>query len=188
MLRRICRCWPHPRCSTAPMISRDRRSSRCSTFCSAARPSPCSTCRTCLVGMDAFGAFQRSMRSSSAPSLISPICATPRTCWTRCASCGPTTRRRISSSIRSACRSGRKSVPADFCEPLETEPIAIIPFDINLFGNAANSGRMISEMDPKSPIAETFSQIVAHRDGTGRGQEGEEGRSSRSPEAQVTCA
>lgn len=49
--------------------------------------------------------------------------------------------------------------PAEFCEPLETDPIAIIPFDINLFGNAANSGRMISETDPKSPIAETFSQI-----------------------------
>jgi pilus assembly protein CpaE len=49
--------------------------------------------------------------------------------------------------------------PGDFCEPLEMEPIAIIPFDINLFGNAANSGRMISEVDPKSPTAETFSQI-----------------------------
>ncbi|KQV84340.1 CtpF protein [Rhizobium sp. Root1220] len=49
--------------------------------------------------------------------------------------------------------------PTDFCEPLEIEPIAIIPFDINLFGTASNSGRMISEMDPKSPTAETFSQI-----------------------------
>ncbi|CDM55899.1 MULTISPECIES: AAA family ATPase [Rhizobium] len=49
--------------------------------------------------------------------------------------------------------------PSDFCEPLETGPIAIIPFDANLFGNAANSGRMISEMDAKSPTAETFSQI-----------------------------
>jgi pilus assembly protein CpaE len=49
--------------------------------------------------------------------------------------------------------------PSDFCEPLECEPIAIIPFDSNLFGTAANSGRMISEMDPKSPTAETFSQL-----------------------------
>ncbi|MDP9807266.1 pilus assembly protein CpaE [Rhizobium tibeticum] len=49
--------------------------------------------------------------------------------------------------------------PSDFCEPLETDPIAIIPFDANLFGNAANSGRMISEMDAKSPTAETFAQI-----------------------------
>jgi pilus assembly protein CpaE len=52
-----------------------------------------------------------------------------------------------------------KISPSDFCEPLECEPVAIIPFDSNLFGTAANSGRMISEMDPKSPTAETFSQL-----------------------------
>lgn len=50
-------------------------------------------------------------------------------------------------------------VPADFFEPLEIEPVAIIPFDVQLFGNAANSGRMISEIDAKSPVAETFSQL-----------------------------
>ncbi|MCO6187265.1 CpaE family protein [Rhizobium sp. L1K21] len=49
--------------------------------------------------------------------------------------------------------------PGDFCDPLEIEPIAIIPFDAQLFGAAANSGRMISETDPKSPAAEIFSQI-----------------------------
>lgn len=50
--------------------------------------------------------------------------------------------------------------PADFIEPLEIEPIAILPFDAQLFGNAANSGRMISEIDAKSAAAETFSQIA----------------------------
>ncbi|AXV17074.1 CtpF protein [Neorhizobium sp. SOG26] len=50
--------------------------------------------------------------------------------------------------------------PSDFVEPLEIEPIAILPFDVQLFGNAANSGRMISEIDAKSPAAETFSQIA----------------------------
>lgn len=50
--------------------------------------------------------------------------------------------------------------PQDFFEPLEIEPAAIIPFDAALFGNAANSGRMISEIDAKSPTSETFSQIV----------------------------
>ncbi|MDH6265327.1 pilus assembly protein CpaE [Rhizobium sp. SG_E_25_P2] len=49
---------------------------------------------------------------------------------------------------------------ADFCEPLEIEPIAIIPFDASLFGSAANSGRMIGEMDSKSPVAEVMSQIA----------------------------
>ena len=50
--------------------------------------------------------------------------------------------------------------PADFCEPLDMEPVAIIPFDAQLFGNAANSGRMISEMDAKAPTAEIFSQLA----------------------------
>lgn len=50
--------------------------------------------------------------------------------------------------------------PSDFCDPLEVQPIAIIPFDAQLFGTAANSGRMIAEMDKKSPAAETFSQIA----------------------------
>ncbi|MFY8102219.1 MAG: AAA family ATPase, partial [Allorhizobium sp.] len=50
--------------------------------------------------------------------------------------------------------------PSDFFEPLELEPVAIIPFDAQLFGTAANSGRMISELDGKSPTAETFSQLA----------------------------
>lgn len=49
--------------------------------------------------------------------------------------------------------------PTDFFEPLEIEPLAIIPFDVQLFGAASNSGRMISEIDAKSPVAETFSQL-----------------------------
>ncbi|MGR6432412.1 AAA family ATPase [Rhizobium sp. PAMB 3174] len=50
--------------------------------------------------------------------------------------------------------------PADFCEPLEMEAAAIIPLNVQLFGDAANSGRMISEIDGKSPVAETFSQLA----------------------------
>ena len=49
--------------------------------------------------------------------------------------------------------------PSDFMEALEIDPVAILPFDVQLFGNAANSGRMIAEVDAKSPAAETFSQI-----------------------------
>ncbi|AZN69944.1 CtpF protein [Georhizobium profundi] len=50
--------------------------------------------------------------------------------------------------------------PADFCDPLGIEPIAILPFEAALFGSAANSGRMISEIDAKSATAETISQIA----------------------------
>ena len=49
--------------------------------------------------------------------------------------------------------------PSDFFEALEMEAVAILPFDVQLFGNAANSGRMVSEIDAKSPAAETFSQL-----------------------------
>ena len=51
-------------------------------------------------------------------------------------------------------------LPSDFCGPLEIQPTAIIPFDTVLFGGAANSGRMIAEMDAKSPVAEIMSQIA----------------------------
>jgi pilus assembly protein CpaE len=50
--------------------------------------------------------------------------------------------------------------PADFMEPLELEAMAIIPFDSALFGNAANSGRMVCEIEAKSAVAETFSQMA----------------------------
>lgn len=48
----------------------------------------------------------------------------------------------------------------EFCESLEIEAAAIIPFDAVLFGNASNSGRMIAEIDKKSAAAETFSQFA----------------------------
>lgn len=49
--------------------------------------------------------------------------------------------------------------PAEFAEPLDTTPIAIIPFDPQLFGNAANNGRMLGEMDANNAITHTISEI-----------------------------
>lgn len=48
----------------------------------------------------------------------------------------------------------------DFAEPLETEPMAVIPFDPQLFGNAANNGRMLGEMDAKSTVVATINDIA----------------------------
>ena len=31
-------------------------------------------------------------------------------------------------------------------------PMAVIPFEPQLFGNAANNGRMLGEMDAKNPV------------------------------------
>jgi pilus assembly protein CpaE len=49
---------------------------------------------------------------------------------------------------------------SDFCAPFDVDPMAVVPFDAALFGTASNSGRMIAEMDAKSPTAETISQIA----------------------------
>ncbi|MET3793022.1 AAA family ATPase [Aquamicrobium terrae] len=48
----------------------------------------------------------------------------------------------------------------DFAEPLDIEPMAVIPFEPQLFGNAANNGRMLGEMDAKSPIVATINEIA----------------------------
>ena len=49
---------------------------------------------------------------------------------------------------------------ADFVEPLGLEVLAVIPFEPQLFGNAANNGRMLGEMDAKSPIVSTMSHMA----------------------------
>jgi pilus assembly protein CpaE len=56
----------------------------------------------------------------------------------------------------------------DFASALNLKPIAIIPFDAQLFGTAANNGQMISETDAKSPITDAFAQIA--RVTTGRAE------------------
>jgi pilus assembly protein CpaE len=48
----------------------------------------------------------------------------------------------------------------DFAEPLGITPMAVINFEPLLFGNAANNGRMLSEMDAKSPVVATINEIA----------------------------
>ncbi|MDX8468139.1 CpaE family protein [Mesorhizobium sp. VK23B] len=49
---------------------------------------------------------------------------------------------------------------SDFAEPLGITPMAVINFEPLLFGNAANNGRMLGEMDAKSPIVGTINEIA----------------------------
>ena len=49
---------------------------------------------------------------------------------------------------------------ADFAEPLDLEPMAIIPFDPQLFGNSANNGRMLGEMDANHAVVKTINEIA----------------------------
>jgi len=49
---------------------------------------------------------------------------------------------------------------AEFAGALGLEPLAVIPFDAQLFGTAANNGQMIAETDGKSPIVGQFEEIA----------------------------
>ncbi len=50
--------------------------------------------------------------------------------------------------------------PADFAKAIEDEPIAVIPFDPQMFGTAANNGQMISELASGHRISETFRSMA----------------------------
>ncbi|MFL5049950.1 MAG: CpaE family protein [Xanthobacteraceae bacterium] len=50
---------------------------------------------------------------------------------------------------------------AEFAKALGTELAAILPFDAQLFGTAANNGQMIAEVQPSGKAAETFADLAA---------------------------
>ena len=50
--------------------------------------------------------------------------------------------------------------PADFAKALEDPPLAVIPFDPQLFGTAANNGQMIAEVSASHKTADTFRQLA----------------------------
>jgi pilus assembly protein CpaE len=50
--------------------------------------------------------------------------------------------------------------PADFAEPLGIEPMAVIPFEAQLFGNSANNGRMLGEMDAQHAIVAQLNEMA----------------------------
>src|ERR1700716_1707959 len=58
--------------------------------------------------------------------------------------------------------------PADFAKALEDEPLAVIPFEPQLFGTAANNGKMISELASGHRVSETFRSLAQFL--TGRGE------------------
>jgi pilus assembly protein CpaE len=50
--------------------------------------------------------------------------------------------------------------PADFAKALEDQPLAVIPFDPQMFGTAANNGQMISEVSASHKTAEMFRELA----------------------------
>ena len=49
---------------------------------------------------------------------------------------------------------------SDFAEPLGIEPIAVIGFDPQLFGNASNNGRMLGEMNAQHAAVMTINEVA----------------------------
>jgi pilus assembly protein CpaE len=58
--------------------------------------------------------------------------------------------------------------PDEFTKALEVEPAAIIGFEPQMFGTAANNGQMIAEISANHRVAETFRQLAQVL--TGRGE------------------
>lgn len=55
----------------------------------------------------------------------------------------------------------RPEIPVkEFSAALELEPSAVIPFDPQLFGTAANNGQMLGEVQPKSRITESVRHLA----------------------------
>jgi pilus assembly protein CpaE len=54
---------------------------------------------------------------------------------------------------------------ADFAKALEDEPVAIIPFEPQIFGAAANNGQMIAEISSSHRTAEIFGQLAQRLSG-----------------------
>jgi pilus assembly protein CpaE len=50
--------------------------------------------------------------------------------------------------------------PSDFAKALEDQPLAVIPFEPQVFGTAANNGQMIAEVAASHKTAEMFLQLA----------------------------
>ena len=48
----------------------------------------------------------------------------------------------------------------DFTTPLGVTPIATIPFEPTLFGNAANNGQMVGETEPSHAVSQMFTEMA----------------------------
>ena len=63
---------------------------------------------------------------------------------------------------------GRPEIPVkEFAKALQIEPSLVLPFDPKLFGEAANNGQMLAELNPKAKSVEgllQFAQGLARRE------------------------
>jgi pilus assembly protein CpaE len=69
--------------------------------------------------------------------------------------------------------------PGEFAKALECDPTAVIPFEPQLFGTAANNGQMIAEIQANGKIAEAFLELA--RQMIGKTEIKKQGRSFLAP-------
>lgn len=50
--------------------------------------------------------------------------------------------------------------PAEFAKALEDQPVAVIPFEPQIFGTASNNGQMLAEVSSGNRTAETFRRLA----------------------------
>jgi pilus assembly protein CpaE len=73
----------------------------------------------------------------------------------------------------------RPEIPTkDFAETMGVDPSAVIAFEPALFGQAANNGQMVVELQPKAPVAEAIRQLC--RAITGRTMQGADAKNTNS--------
>jgi pilus assembly protein CpaE len=65
--------------------------------------------------------------------------------------------------------------PAEFAKALEMELSAVIPFDAQLFGTAANNGQMVAEIKPGGKVNELFLDLAASLTGKPEARRGRAG-------------
>ncbi len=55
----------------------------------------------------------------------------------------------------------RPEIPVkDFAETVGVTPSIVLPFDPGLFGQAANNGQMLLELQPKSPVSDGIRRLA----------------------------
>ena len=70
----------------------------------------------------------------------------------------------------------RPEIPAkDFAETMGMDPCAVLPFDPALFGQAANNGQMLIELQPKARVSEGMRRLAALVTGRSRGASAKKG-------------
>jgi pilus assembly protein CpaE len=73
----------------------------------------------------------------------------------------------------------RPEIPAkDFAETMGMDPAALLPFDPALFGQAANNGQMLLELQPKSAASDAIRKLARTLTGRNGAAVSERGLSS----------